>query len=144
MSLDEALPKGFIDRVGDRGLIVEGWAPQAKILTHSSVGGFVSHCGWSSILEAITYGVPVICMARKLDHPITSKLVVELGIGVEVRRDGEEFTRGEIAKAIKKVVVEEEGREIGRKVDTLRDEVRRKRDVEINAAVQRIVQLAQA
>ncbi|KZV39633.1 flavanone 7-O-glucoside 2''-O-beta-L-rhamnosyltransferase [Dorcoceras hygrometricum] len=144
MSLDEALPKGFIDRVGDRGMIVEGWAPQVKILSHSSVAGFVCHCGWISIMEAITYGVPVICLPMKLERPINSRLVVELGIGVEVRRDGEEFTRGEIAKAIKKVVVEEEGREMGRNVDKLRDEVRGKRDVEMKAVVERIVQLAQA
>ncbi|KAH7845209.1 hypothetical protein Vadar_026104 [Vaccinium darrowii] len=38
-SVEEALPEGFLDRVGDLGMVVEGWAPQAKILMHSSTGG---------------------------------------------------------------------------------------------------------
>ncbi|KAK2643567.1 hypothetical protein Ddye_025330 [Dipteronia dyeriana] len=44
-TVDEALPEGFQDRVGVRGLTVEGWVPQAEILRHPSIGGFVSHCG---------------------------------------------------------------------------------------------------
>ncbi|XP_019198966.1 PREDICTED: beta-D-glucosyl crocetin beta-1,6-glucosyltransferase-like [Ipomoea nil] len=32
-------------RVGERGLVVKGWAPQAKILQHPNIGGFISHCG---------------------------------------------------------------------------------------------------
>ena len=45
VNLQMALPKGFLDRIGDRGIVVEGWAPQKTILKHSSIGGFVSHCG---------------------------------------------------------------------------------------------------
>ncbi|XP_073055496.1 flavanone 7-O-glucoside 2''-O-beta-L-rhamnosyltransferase-like [Primulina eburnea] len=145
MGLDEALPRGFLERVGDRGMIMEGWAPQTKILSHSSVGGFLTHCGWNSILEAMTYGVPVIGMPMKLEHPINSRLTVELGIGVEVGRDGDEFTRGEIAKAIKKVLVGEDGRGMERNhVDELSSEVKRKRDVEMNVVVKKLVQLARA
>lgn len=143
LGLDEALPQGFLERVGDRGMIIDGWAPQAKILSHSSVGGFVSHCGWSSILEAITCRVPVIAMPMRLDRPITSRLVTELGIGIEVRRDGDVFTREEIAKAIKKVVVEEEGKDMANKVNKLSSEVREKRDAEMNVVVKRLVQVLQ-
>lgn len=142
LDLDDALPQGFQNRVGDRGMIVEEWAPQAKILMHSSVGGFVSHCGWNSILEAVTYRVPIIAMPMQLDQPMNSRLVAELGIGIEVRRDGEEFTRGEIAKAIKKVVVEEDGKEMARNVDKLSGEVTKNRDVEMNTTVSMIMQLA--
>ena len=28
VTLHLALPKGFLDKVGDRGMVVEGWAPQ--------------------------------------------------------------------------------------------------------------------
>ncbi|XP_073138266.1 flavanone 7-O-glucoside 2''-O-beta-L-rhamnosyltransferase-like [Henckelia pumila] len=143
MNLDEALPQGFRKRVGDRGMIVEGWAPQAKILSHPSVGWFLSHCGWNSILEAITCRVPVIAMPMQLDQPMNSRLVAELGIGIEIRRDGKRYTRGEIARAIKKVAVEEVRKEMERKVDKLSSEVRDICDVEMNAAVKRLVQLAQ-
>ena len=53
---EETLPKGFFERVGERGLVVNGWAPQAKILTHPNVGGFVSHCGWNSVMESMKFG----------------------------------------------------------------------------------------
>ena len=51
---------GLQKRGGNRGLIVYGWAPQLMILSHESTGGFLSHCGWNSTMEAIGRGVPVL------------------------------------------------------------------------------------
>ncbi|KAK9075363.1 hypothetical protein SSX86_003686 [Deinandra increscens subsp. villosa] len=58
--LDELLPEGFIDRTKDRGLVVKKWAPQVDVLRHKSIGGFVTHCGWNSVLEAVSFGVPML------------------------------------------------------------------------------------
>ncbi|RLM70308.1 hypothetical protein C2845_PM17G04120 [Panicum miliaceum] len=58
--LDALLPDGFLRRIRDRGLIVKSWAPQRDVLAHGSVGGFVTHCGWNSVLEAVTAGVPML------------------------------------------------------------------------------------
>ncbi|KAK4405619.1 UDP-glucosyltransferase 29 [Sesamum angolense] len=110
ITLEEALPKGFTNRAADRGIVVTGWAPQADILAHPNTGGFISHCGWSSIMESMYFGVPVIAMPMKLDQPINARMLSAAGSCVEVPRNENEVFKGEeIANAIKKVFVEESG-----------------------------------
>ncbi|KAF7836395.1 UDP-glycosyltransferase 88F3-like [Senna tora] len=58
--LDSVLPSGFLERTKGRGLVVKSWAPQVEVLSKESVGGFVTHCGWNSVLEAVVAGVPMI------------------------------------------------------------------------------------
>ena len=57
VNFDEVLPEGFLDQMARIGKVI-GWAPQMAILAHLAIGGFVSHCGWNSILESLWYGVP--------------------------------------------------------------------------------------
>ncbi|XP_057806013.1 UDP-glucosyltransferase 29-like [Salvia miltiorrhiza] len=102
-----AVPEGFAERVKGRGMVVERWAPQAAILAHPSVGGFMSHCGWSSITESLYFGVPVVALPLKIDQPGNARLVVAAGAGVEVERDEEGGFGGEaVARAVRAAVVE--------------------------------------
>ncbi|KAM0961478.1 hypothetical protein ACFX2J_020667 [Malus domestica] len=79
------VPDGFEERVAGRGLLIKGWAPQVMILGHRAVGGFLSHCGWNSVLEGIVGGVLILSWPMNADQFVNAKLLVEyMGVGVKV------------------------------------------------------------
>ncbi|XP_027152598.1 beta-D-glucosyl crocetin beta-1,6-glucosyltransferase-like [Coffea eugenioides] len=140
--VEEALPKGFLKRVGERGKIVNGWAPQAKILNHSSIGGFVSHCGWNSVLEGMRFGVPIIAVPMHLDQPVNARLLQEVGAGMEVVRGSTGKIHGEnMAEIINQVVKGPRGEPVRKKARDLREKLELKGDEEIDEVVKELVQL---
>lgn len=79
------LPRGFEESVKDRGLIIRGWAPQLLILSHPAIGGFMTHCGWNSVLESVTAGVPLITWPLFAEQFFNQNFVLnQLGIGVGI------------------------------------------------------------
>jgi hypothetical protein len=82
-------PEGWKERVGDRGMVVTGWAPQTAILSHPAVGAFVTHCGWNSVMETIAAGVPVLTWPMVVEQFITERFVTEvLAIGERLWPEG--------------------------------------------------------
>lgn len=78
------LPDGYLTRTHDIGRVIPLWAPQAEILRHKSVGGFLSHCGWNSTLESIVNGVPMIAWPLYSEQRLNATMLVE-ELGVAVR-----------------------------------------------------------
>ncbi|KFK39632.1 hypothetical protein AALP_AA3G268800 [Arabis alpina] len=105
------------EEVKKKGKIVE-WCPQEKVLAHPSVVCFVTHCGWNSTMEAVSSGVPTVCLPQWGDQVTDAvylidvlKMGVRLGRGEaedrvvpreEVAERLREVTRGEKAKELKK------------------------------------------
>ncbi|TXG74352.1 hypothetical protein EZV62_002931 [Acer yangbiense] len=103
-------PEGFLEKTRGRGMIC-GWAPQVEVLAHKAIGGFVSHCGWNSILESLWYGVPIVTWPLYAEQQLNAfRMVKELGLAVELRLDsrmnnGDLVTADEISRAVGSVMV---------------------------------------
>lgn len=133
------LPEGFLEKVKDRGIVVDGWAEQSKILQHQSIGGFLSHCGWSSIMESLYHAVPLIAMPVQLDQPTNARLMVEIGVGIEVMRDENgKMNREEIAKVIKEMMVDQKGKEIKVKAKDLSKQIRMEEEQVVDEALEEL------
>ncbi|XP_059288734.1 UDP-glycosyltransferase 91C1 [Lycium ferocissimum] len=105
------LPDGYEDTVKNRGIIYRGWVPQTKILSHSCIGGFLTHCGWNSVIEALCFGRVLIMFPVMNDQGLNTRLLQEKGVGVEIPRDEKDgsFTSDSVAETVKFAVVSEEG-----------------------------------
>ncbi|PRQ19074.1 putative hexosyltransferase [Rosa chinensis] len=103
-------PHGLDTRVGKRGLIIHGWAPQLLILSHPSTGGFLSHCGWNSTVEAIGRGVPFLAWPIRGDQHSDAKLVASyLKVGYLISEDlSETIKKEDITRGIEKLLSDEE------------------------------------
>lgn len=119
------LPVGFEDEVKDRGLIVP-WCHQTVVISHPSIGGFLTHCGWNSILESIWCGVPLICFPLLTDQFTNRKLVVnDWKIGINLC-DQKSVNRGEVAEKINHFMSQSTS-------EKLRNEIKKVRKTQENA-----------
>ena len=64
---------------------VRPWFPQPAVLRHARA--FVSHAGMGSTMEALYYGVPLVCVPQMVEQEVNSDRVVELRLGVRLDPD---------------------------------------------------------
>ncbi|CAN6180203.1 unnamed protein product [Urochloa humidicola] len=110
------LPAGFASGGGaaeGRGMVVGGWVAQVWVLAHGAVGGFLTHAGWSSLVESFLFGHPLVMLPLFGDQGITARVMAERRAGVEVPREEEDgsVSREGVAEAVRKVMVVGEERE---------------------------------
>ncbi|KAF0934087.1 hypothetical protein E2562_022759 [Oryza meyeriana var. granulata] len=87
-----------------------------KILAHAAVGAFLMHCGYSSVIEGLWFGHPLIMLPLFLDHfPIARYLEGAKKVGMQVARDGKAdgpFNRDGVAGIVRAAVVDEESKKL--------------------------------
>ncbi|PON96954.1 UDP-glucuronosyl/UDP-glucosyltransferase [Trema orientale] len=120
--LDEILPEGFVERTRNRGLVVKRWAPQVAVLSHDSVGGFVTHCGWNSVLEAICGGVPMVAWPLYAEQRLNRVLLVEFKLALPLKESGDGLvSSAELDKRVRELMESERGREVRERILLMRD-----------------------
>ncbi|XP_015576377.1 UDP-glycosyltransferase 88F3 isoform X1 [Ricinus communis] len=117
--LESILPEGFLNRVKEKAMVVKSWAPQVAVLNHKSVGGFVTHCGWNSVLEAVVAGVPMVAWPLYAEQHLNRNILVEdmkMAIQVEQRDDDDGFVTGdELEVRVRELMESEKGKEMRQK-----------------------------
>ncbi|KAL6842769.1 hypothetical protein ACP4OV_027613 [Aristida adscensionis] len=120
------LPAGFMERTRGAGLAVPESAPQVEVLNHRAVGGFLTHCGWNSVLEAAAAGVPMLAWPLFAEQRLNAvKLSSPEGIGVALRvraaREGDGVVPRElVAAAARELMAGEKGAAARKKARELR------------------------
>ncbi|KAL0382829.1 UNVERIFIED_CONTAM: UDP-glycosyltransferase 75C1 [Sesamum calycinum] len=91
-----------LEKVG----IIVPWCSQLEVLTHPSLGCFVTHCGWNSTIESVSCGVPVVAFPHWTDQGTNAKLIEDVWrTGIRVRADEDGLVESsEIRRCIEEVM----------------------------------------
>ncbi|XP_021732379.1 UDP-glycosyltransferase 76B1-like [Chenopodium quinoa] len=112
------LPTGFLEKIAKQGRIVT-WAPQDEVLAHPAVGGFMTHSGWNSTLESICEGVPMLCFPCFGDQMVNARHVTDVWkVGLRFENG---LNRDDIENSIRRVLVENEGKEMSQSLACLKE-----------------------
>nr|XP_027075694.1 7-deoxyloganetin glucosyltransferase-like [Coffea arabica] len=107
------LPPEFAVATKDKGMLAT-WCNQELVLNHPSIGVFLTHCGWNSVLESLCAGVPMICWPFFADQ-LTNRLCCCTHWGVAVEIDSN-VDRLEVEKVVRDLMEGKKGKELQQKV----------------------------
>ena len=102
----------FATKTKDRGMLAS-WCHQEQILKHPSIGCFLTHSGWNSMLESVCCGVPMISWPFFAEQLTNCRYCcVEWGIGMEIDKN---VQRDEVEKLVRELMDGEKGKELKKK-----------------------------
>ncbi|KAL5720749.1 hypothetical protein ACHQM5_013388 [Ranunculus cassubicifolius] len=122
-------PKEVELRIMGRGWIIQNWVDQRSILAHPATGGFLSHCGWNSMMESLCAGVPILAWPLTSDQPLNAKFLVDsLGAALWITQNLSEtgsVGREIVCEATKEFMESESGERVRGKVQVLAELARK-------------------
>ncbi|KAL7192615.1 hypothetical protein ACSBR2_024438 [Camellia fascicularis] len=70
--------------------------------------GFLTHYGWSSVIEGLQFGKPLIMLPFMVDQGLNARVLHKKKVGIEIPKDEEDrsFTRNLVADSIRLVMVD--------------------------------------
>ncbi|KAL4614839.1 hypothetical protein ACB092_07G081800 [Castanea dentata] len=111
------LPLEFVTKTKDRAMLAT-WCAQEQILKHQSIGGFVTHNGWNSMLEAVCGGVPMISWPFFAEQQTNCRYCcTEWGIGMGIDNN---VHRDDVEKLVRELMDGERGKEMKKNVMDLK------------------------
>ncbi|CAN6249687.1 unnamed protein product [Urochloa humidicola] len=118
----------FTKEIEGTGLLITEWAPQLDILAHPSTAALMSHCGWNSTIESVSYGKPILAWPMHSDQPWDAEMVCKyLKAGFLVRpyeKHAEVIPAATIEEMIEKMMVSDEGLAVRQRAMALGEAVR--------------------